>query len=116
MAASIYSPLPAFDELLTMAKQDPAALDELQKKLNQELIDAQSDDRGRKAIEQTLFRLQSEQFRYKAPLVRLTRAYQLMLMEMSRMQDALELLCKVPESKKKLCATILPFRSKRQER
>ncbi len=62
---------------------------QLQKKLNQELIDAQSDNEGRKAIQQTLFRLQSEQLRYKAPLVRLTRAYQLMLSEMSRMQDAL---------------------------
>jgi hypothetical protein len=116
MAASPYSPLPAFDELLHMAKQDPAALDELQKKLNQELIDAQSDDRGKKAIQQTLFRLQSEQLRYKAPLVRLTRAYQLMLSEMSRMQNALEQLCATPKPQQKSCATILPFRSKSQER
>lgn len=116
MAAPPFSPLPAFDELLSMAKQNPAALDELQKKLNQELIDAQSDDRGRKAIQQTLFRLQSEQLRYKAPLVRLTRAYQLMLSEMSRMQDALEQLCAPQKPPKKPCATILPFRSKSQER
>mgnify|MGYP006168570149 CR=1 FL=1 len=116
MAASTYSPLPAFDELLSMAKQDPAALDALQKKLNQELIDAQSDDRGRKAIQQTLFRLQSEQLRYKAPLVRLNRAYQLMLSEMSRMQDALAQLCTTQKPPKKTCATILPFRSKSQER
>ncbi len=115
MAASTYSPLPAFDELLSMAKQNPAALDELQRKLNQELIDAQSDDRGKKAIQQTLFRLQSEQLRYKAPLVRLTRAYQLMLSEMSRMQDALELLCTTQKPQQKPCATILPFRSKGQE-
>jgi hypothetical protein len=33
MAGSPYSPLPAFDELLSMAKQDPAALDALQKKI-----------------------------------------------------------------------------------
>ncbi len=116
MAASTYSPLPAFDELLNMAKQDPAALDELQKRLNQELIDAQSDDRGRKAIQQTLFRLQSEQLRYKAPLVRLTRAYQLMLSEVSRMQDALELLCMAQKPQQKSSATILPFRSKGPER
>lgn len=116
MAASPYSPLPAFDDLLTMARQDPAALDALQKKLNQELIDAQSDDKGRKAIQQTLFRLQSEQLRYKAPLVRLTRAYQLMLSEMSRMQDALEQLCPTQKSQQKPCATILPFRSKGTER
>ncbi|CAI3793785.1 DUF3135 domain-containing protein [Rheinheimera sp. MM224] len=115
MAASTYSPLPAFDELLSMAKQDPAALDALQRKLNQELIDAQSDDKGRKAIQQTLFRLQSEQLRYKAPLVRLTRAYQLMLSEMSRMQDALEQLCTTQKPPQKPCATILPFRSKGQE-
>lgn len=115
MAAPPFSPLPAFDELLSMAKQNPAALDELQKKLNQELIDAQSDDRGRKAIQQTLFRLQSEQLRYKAPLVRLTRAYQLMLSEMSRMQDALEQLCTTQKPPQKPCATILPFRSKGQE-
>lgn len=115
MAASTYSPLPAFDELLNMAKQDPAALDALQKKLNQELIDAQSDDRGRKAIQQTLFRLQSEQLRYKAPLVRLTRAYQLMLSEMSRMQDALEQLCATQKPQQKPCATILPFRPKSQK-
>ncbi len=112
MAASTYSPLPALDELLHMAKQDPAALDELQKKLNQELIDAQSDNEGRKAIQQTLFRLQSEQLRYKAPLVRLTRAYQLMLSEMSRMQDALELLGTTQKPQQKPCATILPFRQK----
>lgn len=116
MAAPPYSPLPAFDELLSMAKQDPAALDALQKKLNQELIDAQSDDQGKKAIQQTLFRLQSEQLRYKAPLVRLTRAYQLMLSEMSRMQDALEQLCAPQKPPQKPCATILPFRSKSQER
>lgn len=115
MAASTYSPLPAFDELLHMAKQDPAALDRLQQKLNQELIDAQSDNEGRKAIQQTLFRLQSEQLRYKAPLVRLTRAYQLMLSEMSRMQDALELLCKTQKPQQKPCATILPFRQKEKE-
>ncbi|MBU0913205.1 MAG: DUF3135 domain-containing protein [Gammaproteobacteria bacterium] len=115
MAASTYSPLPAFDELLNMAKQDPAALDALQRKLNQELIDAQSDDKGRKAIQQTLFRLQSEQLRYKAPLVRLTRAYQLMLSEMSRMQDALEQLCTTQKPQQKPSATILPFRSKGQE-
>lgn len=116
MAASTYSPLPAFDELLRMAKRDPAALDALQHKLNQELIDAQSDDRGRKAIQQTLFRLQSEQLRYKAPLVRLTRAYQLMLSELSRMQDALAQLCTTQKTQQKPCATILPFRSKSQER
>ncbi|EGM78627.1 Protein of unknown function (DUF3135) [Rheinheimera sp. A13L] len=115
MAAPPFSPLPDFDELLSMAKQNPTALDELQKKLNQELIDAQSDDRGRKAIQQTLFRLQSEQLRYKAPLVRLTRAYQLMLSEMSRMQDALEQLCTTQKPQQKPCATILPFRSKGQE-
>jgi hypothetical protein len=115
MASSTYSPLPAFDELLCMAKQNPAALDELQQKLNQELIDAQSDDRGRKAIQQTLFRLQSEQFRYKAPLVRLTRAYQLMLSEMSRMQGALEQLCMAQEPQPKPSAVVLPFRSKSQE-
>lgn len=116
MAAPPYSPLPAFDELLYMAKQDPAALDALQKKLNQELIDAQSDDEGKKAIQQTLFRLQSEQLRYKAPLVRLTRAYQLMLSEMDRLQTALEQLCTTQVPAKKTCATILPFRSKSQER
>ena len=115
MATTTYSPLPAFDELLSMAKQNPAALDELQQKLNQELIDAQSDDKGRKAIQQTLFRLQSEQLRYKAPLVRLTRAYQLMLSEMSRMQDALEQLCATQKPQQKPCATILPFRSKSQK-
>ncbi|KKL03292.1 DUF3135 domain-containing protein [Rheinheimera mesophila] len=116
MAAPPYSPLPAFDELLHMAKQDPAALDALQKKLNQELIDAQSDDEGKKAIQQTLFRLQSEQLRYKAPLVRLTRAYQLMLSEMDRLQTALEQLCTTQTPVKKTCATILSFRSKSQER
>ena len=115
MATTTYSPLPAFDELLSMAKQNPAALDELQQKLNQELIDAQSDDNGRRAIQQTLFRLQSEQLRYKAPLVRLNRAYQLMLSEMSRMQDALEQLYRTPKSQQKPCASILPFRSKSQE-
>lgn len=116
MKASPYSPLPAFDELLTMAKQNPGALDDLQKKMNQELIDAQSDDKGRKAIQQTLFRLQSEQLRYKAPLVRLTRAYQLMLSEMSRMQEALEQLCKTQKPKRKPSATILPFKSRGLER
>jgi Protein of unknown function (DUF3135) len=116
MATTTYSPLPAFDELLSMAKQNPAALDELQQKLNQELIDAQSDDNGRRAIQQTLFRLQSEQLRYKAPLVRLNRAYQLMLSEMSRMQDALEQLYRTPKPQQKPCASILPFRSKSQER
>ena len=115
MATTTYSPLPTFDELLSMAKQNPAALDELQQKLNQELIDAQSDDNGRRAIQQTLFRLQSEQLRYKAPLVRLNRAYQLMLSEMSRMQDALEQLCTTQKPPQKPCATILPFRSKGQE-
>ncbi len=115
MAASPYSPLPAFDDLLHMAKQNPAALDDLQKKLNQELIDAQSDEKGKKAIQQTLFRLQSEQLRYKAPLVRLNRAYQLMLSEMSRMQNALEQLCATPKPQAKYCATILPFRPKSQE-
>jgi hypothetical protein len=116
MATTTYSPLPAFDELLSMAKQNPAALDELQQKLNQELIDAQSDDNGRRAIQQTLFRLQSEQLRYKAPLVRLNRAYQLMLSEMSRMQDALEQLYINQKPQQKPCASILPFRSKSQER
>lgn len=115
MAASTYSPLPALDELLHMAKQDPAALDELQKKLNQELIDAQSDNEGRKAIQQTLFRLQSQQLRYKAPLVRLTRAYQLMLSEMSRMQVTLELLGTTQKPQQKPCATILSFRQKDKE-
>lgn len=115
MAASPYSPLPAFDDLLSMAKQNPAALDELQQRLNQELIDAQSDDKGKKAIQQTLFRLQSEQLRYKAPLVRLNRAYQLMLSEMGRMQDALEQLCQTQKSAQKPGATILPFRSKSSE-
>ncbi len=33
MAASTYSPLPAFDELLHMAKQDPAALDAVTKEI-----------------------------------------------------------------------------------
>jgi Protein of unknown function (DUF3135) len=116
MAASPYSPLPDFDQLLRMAKQDPTALDQLQQKLNQELIDAQSDDKGRKAIQQTLFRLQSEQLRYKAPLVRLTRAYQLMLSEVERMQDALEHLCKAKPSPVKPSAVILPFRPRSKER
>jgi hypothetical protein len=116
MVASPFSTLPAFDELLTMAQNDPAALDQLQLKLNQELIDAQSDDKGKKAIQQTLFRLQSEQLRYKAPLVRLTRAYQLMLSEMSRMQNALELLSSKQKAEPKPGATILAFKPKSLER
>ena len=108
MTAYSYPKLPSFDELLQLASQAPQQLELLQQKLNLELLEAQSSEENRLAMERLLFRMSARHRHCVAPLVRLQRTYELMLSHINLMQQQLELLNSTSASNKR-SAAILEF-------
>lgn len=70
--------LPKYEELVRMAEEDPAALEQLQTDMNQELLD-EAPEKLKPRIAGLIFRINGECTRHKNPLARAIAINKLMM-------------------------------------
>ncbi len=70
--------LPAFDVLVDMARNDPARLETLRKKLTTHVIDSAPTEQQRKRLEGLQFRVDLERERARSPLAATIRISEMM--------------------------------------
>lgn len=89
--------LPSFDELKTMAAERPEELENLRKRMTDEILRDAPEDRRRR-LEGIVFRINAERLRSKNPLQACIRISQMMMDSVVELRDAVNALGSQPRA------------------
>ena len=81
--------LPEFEELLGMARNDPAALETLREELTQEVLANARDEAQRKRLEGLVFKINMERRRSSSPMGATIRLSEMMCRSLADLQLAI---------------------------
>ena len=81
--------LPEFDTLLDMARNDPAALEDLRKKLTEDVLADARDEAQRKRLEGLVFKVNMERRRSSSPMGATIRLSEMMCQSLADLQLAI---------------------------
>jgi len=102
--------LPEFDTLLDMARNDPAALEDLRQKLTEDVLADARNDAQRKRLEGLVFKVDMERRRSSSPMGAVIRLSEMMCQSLADLQLAIvapeELL---PEASTDSAANVVAF-------
>lgn len=105
--------LPSFDEMQTMAREQPEALENLRRSLTEELI-RNAPQRGKRRLQGLAFTIDAERRRARNPLQACIRLSQMMLDSAVELQAALDLMrTSAPPAEDARKADVIPFARRR---
>lgn len=107
-----FSRLPSFDEMKTMAQEQPEALENLRRRLTAELID-NAPQSHRRRLEGLAFVIEAECRKARNPMQACIRLSQMMHDSLVELKTSLELLRSAPPPEQPRAAKVIPFGKRR---